>query len=411
MLMARHSRYLQVGVAVLVLISPAAMASGFRIPEASVYGMSSANAVVADTDSPGALAYNPAAMGFHSGTSFVAGITTVDPDITVTTASGQFSSDVDAPFYIPNLVFAGQLGSGISAGIIINSPFGLETNWPDETFPAFAGPFDALEPSRSKLEMANFNPNIAILLAPDTSLAIGFDYYWVKSVRLDTAGVKISGNGDGVGLNVAFLHRMASDWSVGLSWRSRVTTEIDGTVSAGGISAPATTEISFPAMLQAGVRSQVTPTLEIEFDVEHTDWSSFNVLSVSHTHPGLPTPITSTNVWKDSLAFRIGGSLDLGPSTELRFGYTTDKAPNLDTHFSARVPDSDRQLFSVGVGQEIGGNWTVEAGYTYVLWEDRNFGTGVPFGAFGTDPSGTNAVNGNYEADAHLFGLGVNGNF
>jgi len=414
--MSHHSHRAFLLLPVLSLFAaPAALASGFRLPEASVYGMSSANAVVADPKARGALAYNPAAMSFHPGMNLVAGVAAIDPEISVTTAAGHSDSDVDTPLYAPNLVVMGHTGPAVTMGLSVNSPFGLETNWPNGTFPGFAGPIDGLEPTRSKLEMANVNPNVAIRLGSNASLAFGVDYYWIKDVRLDTKAIKMSGDGDGVGVNLAFLHT-AGNWSTGFSWRSRVTTDIEGTISGGlaaqGSSA-ASTEITFPAMMQLGVRNQTTPTLALEFDVEHTDWSSFNSLVITHSLPpttGVGSPVASTNGWSDALAFRLGGALDVGPATQLRFGYTRDLAPNKDTHFSARVPDSDRQLFSVGVGQTVG-TWMVEAGYMYVLWDDRNYDSAAPFTSFGTDANGTNLYNGAYEGNAHILGLGVNGSF
>lgn len=384
-------------------------ASGFRIPEASVLGLSTSNAVVANPAERGALAYNPAAMSFHDGVNVVAGLVAADPTNEVTTLAGTKASDVDTPFYIPNIVLMGHASPAVSLGLNITSPFGLETNWPNETFPGFAGPIDGLEPSRSKLQMANVNPNVAFKLGTNASIAVGVDYYWIKDVRLDTQAIKLSGNGDGVGVNFAFMHT-AGDWSTGFSWRSRVTTDIDGSVSAGGLAAPTNTEITFPAMIQVGMRNQATQALALEFDIEHTDWSSFNALVISHSHPGLASPIVSTNAWDDALAFRFGGTLELSGATQLRFGYTRDKTGQEDTHFSARIPDADRHLLSVGIGQDIG-NWQIEAGYMYVRWDDRTVDSAVPFGAFGGDANGTNAYNGAYKSTAHLFGLGVNGRF
>ena len=58
------SLVLSLTLASIILVNGAA-ASGFRIPEVSIAGLASSNALVADTETPGALAYNPAAMAFH----------------------------------------------------------------------------------------------------------------------------------------------------------------------------------------------------------------------------------------------------------------------------------------------------------------------------------------------------------
>ena len=61
-----HKYILQcVVVAIIVLIPTITQASGFRIPESSVAGMSLSNAVVANPDIKGAMIYNPAIMSIQ----------------------------------------------------------------------------------------------------------------------------------------------------------------------------------------------------------------------------------------------------------------------------------------------------------------------------------------------------------
>lgn len=402
-----------------VAVAPLAQASGFRIPEASVAGLGATNALVADAKDPGALAYNPAAMSFHSGMQIVSGIITIDPNISVITATGEHESQVDSPFYVPALFVMSTINSQWSWGLNINSPFGLETNWRDETFPAFgplpSPPFppgtniDPLEPSRSKITMVNVNPNIAFKANANTSVAFGLDYYYVKEARLDTQAVKMKGDGGDIGWNVALMS-VNGPWSFGLSYRSPVEVDIDGTLSAGPASGAAKTSVTFPALLQVGVRNQVNTNLSLEFDVELMRWSSFDVLTITHSAPGVPSPNVSTNDWSDSLAFRFGGGYRLNPDSLLRFGYSFDQTPQDSANFNARVPDSDRHLLGIGLAQNIAG-WTFDAGYTYLVAKKRTIASSVPFGAFGSDANGTSAYNGKYQFNAHLFGLGVSKKF
>ena len=60
-------------------------------------------------------------------------------------------------------------------------------------------------------------------------------------------------------------------------------------------------------------------------------------------------------------------------------------------------------------GSEDG--WGLDAGYMYVDFDDRKIDSSVPFGSYGDDPNGTDAYNGKYEANVHLFGLGVTKRF
>jgi long-chain fatty acid transport protein len=390
----------------LATVAGTANASGFRIPEASIAGLGTANALVANSSELGALAYNPAGQSYHEGVNVVAGVIAIDPSLNVTTASGAHESDVDTPFYAPSLYITGQLGNNLSLGLNLNSPFGLETNWPTGTFPTFSGPLAPAQPTRSKVEMANFNPNLAYKIGSNTSVAAGIDYYWVKDVRLDIASGsgKISGNGADYGMNIAMLHK-AGNWAFGGSYRSAVSLDIDGTVS--GVT-PAKAELDFPWMLQVGTRLQANDKLAVELDIERTGWNKFNQIRVLNAATGASIT-TNTNAWKAANAYRLGMTYQLSAGTQLRIGYTYDETPQVDEYFSARIPDADRHLLGLGASQKVG-NWTIEGGYMYVKFKDRDY-TGARAYVPAQDTNGTTALNGSYSADVHLFGLGASTRF
>ncbi len=403
--------------AILMALSGAANASGFRVPEVSIAGLGTANALVANHKETGALPYNPAAMAFHDGSNFVPGLLIVEPSTEVKTASGSHDSDPDSPFFIPNLYLMAHLGSDWTYGLSINSPFGLQTKWKLGTFPNF-GPLAALfEPKTSTLKMVNVNSNFGYKIGSGTGVAFGIDHYQVKKTQLDTQTININGTGADWGWNVAVLH--ASDpWSFGLSYRSSVKVTIDGIFDAQnapgfGAAASAETEIEFPDLLQAGVRYQATSHLGIEFDVEHTKWSTFDKLVVTNTTAGSPLPGTlasNTNEWNDVNAYRLGVTYQINPRTQLRLGYAQDKTPQDAEHFTARIPDADRQLFSFGVKHAVSG-WDFEGGIMYVMWDDRTIDSTTSFNPAAPDPNGTAAYNGKYQSNAILVGLGASTKF
>lgn len=395
-------------------------ASGFRLPETSIAGLSTANALVANPQELGALAYNPAAMAFHDGIGLSAGLILIDPNLSVEPLNhltGTLAPSVDSqgrsPIADPSVYFMQQINAQWSWGLNISAPFGLETDWPAGTFDTFTlarVPF--LQPTRSRVEVVNVNPNLALRFAPNTSVALGVDYYHLRDVKLNAVGITIGGDGGDFGWNLGLMH-VAGPWSLGLSYRSKVKVDVDGTVNALPIGlgiSPAQAQLEFPDILQFGVRYQVNDQLGVEFDLEHTGWSSFDVLVVDHTVASLPSPIVSTNDWDNVWAYRLGATYRLTPQTQLRLGYTYDNTAQDDARFSVRVPDADRQLFSIGIAQDIAG-WTLEAGYMYVLFKDHNYRGAVPFGTFGSDANGTTAYDGDYSADVHLLGIGISKKF
>ncbi len=411
-----HSRPLSTTKTLVLMLSVGfalalsdAQASGFRLPEASTLGLALSNAAVANPEELGALPYNPAAMSFHEGINLNAGLLFVDPNTEVNNASGHHSSNVNTPIVIPQFYLMGRLTPQWSVGLNVAAPFGLETNWSPESFPVFAGPLDPLEPTHSKLELVNINPNIAYRIGADTSIALGVDYYRVNEALLNTKSIGIRGDGEDWGWNIGLLHR-AGAWSFGASYRSDISVDIEGTLNAtavGSTASVAKTQLDLPDMWQIGARYQANDQLAVEFDIERIGWSSFDRLVIAHASPGVTNPVVNVNNWSDSTAYRLGATYQIDPGLQLRAGYTYDETPQADNHFTARIPDANRQTFSLGIAQMYR-DWELEAGYMYVLWDDRTLSNTTPPGA---DPNGTLAFNGTYKSRAHLFGVGFSKKF
>ena len=94
------------------------------------------------------------------------------------------------------------------------------------------------------------------------------------------------------------------------------------------------------------------------------------------------------------------------------FGYSIDQKAQPDEYFSARVPDADRQLFSLGMTHDFDG-WTLEAAYMHVSTDSRTINSSVtyPKAPGDYDPNGTDAYNGTYESSVNLFSIGLSMKF
>ena len=407
-------------VAIIVLIPTITQASGFRIPESSVAGMSLSNAVVANSDIKGAMIYNPAIMSIQDERRTVTfGLQNVALDANVKPENGvETGSQGDDSVWIPAFYYMSKVSKKWAWGLGLHAPFGLETKWPQGTFGLFsdlAAAIDpsiaALEPEQSKLEVANLTPNVSYLINQNNSISVGINYYDVRKLIFNTQAIQINGNGEDFGYTLAYMYKRGA-WSLGATYRSEVKVTADGTITLGPNTANASAEIEFPRMLQIGLRNQINQNLAVEFDVERTYWSSFDKLEIKH---GLSTtPITSTNNWKDGNAYRLAGSYQLNNAWQLRFGYTLDETPQSDDYFTARIPDADRQLFSFGVSYKPN-SWEIEAGIMYIKFDDRTINQTTSYAsriASGdTDPNGTDAFNGTYESSALIVGIGFTKTF
>ena len=392
-----------------------ANAAGFRIPEISAVGTGTSNALVANDTEIGALAYNPAAMSFHKGKALSAGILNINYDLEVTPTGGKNTDSVgEDTFFVPNLFFMAEGSNGKSFGLGINAPFGLETGYKAGTFPAFGGPLSIFEPSLSKIKMVNLNPNMSFKIDESSSFAFGINYYDLKQLTFDSQDLFITGAGKGFGINLGYLKKVGN-WNFGFSYRSAVTVDLKGSSDLSAV-APLIppgdpvpvpmavfAEVELPDMLQIGASYKVNDNLTIELDVENTGWSSFNEIDIKNSAGDVMT--STVNKWDDTTSYKLGVIYQLNPKTKLLFGYSDDETPQGDDYFSARVPDNDRTLLSLGFTYDISNDMTIEASYMNVDIDERTIDSSTPYA--GGDPNGTAAYNGDYEAGADVFAFGL----
>ncbi|MEA3638657.1 MAG: porin [Lamprobacter sp.] len=413
-------------------LSSSASASGFAVPELSAAGIATANALVANPVERGAAPYNPAAIAFHDQSWIAAGSLLIGPSFSVTNSSGSHDSAGADWLAAPMFQTAIRINERWSAGLGISAPFGLETRWKTETFPPLTGSLTLPEPplgpggsvptspqpTQSNLEIIDFTPTLSYAISDELAVALGLDIYWVKAATLNSSITQLEGDGTGLGFNLSALYAKGP-FSAGINFHSSSTISVDGTYSAlnptlvmiGALQPSQTAELdlNLPWRLQLGVRYELTPALAVEVDWTRNGWSSFDQIKVKGDLNGAIL-FEDVNDWKDANAYRLGISYQLQDQTQLRFGYSFDETPQGDGHFSARVPDNDRHLFGVGVGHSLGNGWQIDAGYMYVKFKDRKYRSATPY-VRGVDINGTDAINGDYEANAHLIGLEVSKSF
>jgi long-chain fatty acid transport protein len=426
MLDHRIARSIACVLAVSPLCWPSpARAAGFWLPEASTAGLGTANAMVANPHETGAFAYNPAAMGFHDASSLSVGTALIGPSFSVETATGKHDSQGAEWLVTPLFQGMFKLSQAWRLGLGLTVPFGLETHWRDGTFPALSGTLTlpvpppltpnvprGNHPTISELEILDFSPTAIHRITDDLSLSGGFDIYWARTAQLNSTAGQLSGDGVGLGFNLGALYRQGS-WSLGTAFRSASTLGLEGdyqplsqTLVALKRLAPAQSaelDVGLPWRLQLGARYAFNDRLAVEFDLARTGWSEFKALKVEGKKTGALI-FSDTNDWDDANAYRLGMTYQWRPETQLRLGYSYDETGQGDDSFSARIPDNDRHLFSVGLAQMLGHGYSLEAGYMYVVSQHRDYRGGIRYTA-GSALNGSDALNGDYAMDAHLIGL------
>jgi len=396
-----------------IICASTSFSAGFRLPDQDAAALGMAGAFVGQADDSAAVWYNPAGIARLDGTRISGGVVAIFPVLThENTTVNPGSTDVSKRMiHLPAHFYATRkMNDRISFGIGINSPFGLSTNWDaNSSSTRYVSTF-------TKVVTAEVNPNVAYALNDNTSVAFGIAYVHLsaileKMVNLGGASpafdrnFRLSGGGDGWGVNAALLQKVSQTTTVGFSYRSRVKIDLTGDAELNGGPLPpalapgaGSTSITLPDLIQFGVSSTVSDKLTLNADIDYTLWSTYDRIVVTSSNPAFNA--TDEKQWHDVWCLRIGVQYQLLDQWKLRAGYVYDKSPVGEARFETTTPDADRQGVTLGTGFAAG-NMTVDLAYLYLRFNKRTINNSLADDDANPVTS-DNSLNGAYKSMAHL---------
>jgi len=412
----------------VALASTLAQAAGFQLNETSASGLGNAYAGgAAAAEDASTLWSNPAglsrlgdkrqlvgvlnlvtpAIRFHNGASVAA----------TSQALGGDGGDAGGLNVVPNLYFAMPLSRDLVAGVGVNTPWGLVTDYDA----GWAGRFLA---DKSDIMTLNVNPGLSFKVSPTLSLGAGLNWQRMvaeftndvnysaallsaamsngiaagsatfNAIAAATAGqvsaARIKGSDNGWGWNVGLLWDLSPAQRVGLSYRSAVKYRLEGsarfsnpTVTVAGALGPTvaalvngvntqatfdtdvTADVKLPPVANASYFHQLSPQWDLMVDLQWTGWSTIETLRFVRSN-GSTLQSTPEN-FKDSWKLAVGGNWRLGGPWTLKGGVAYDQTPVRDAFRTPRLPDSDRTWLALGVQYRPSAAWRLDAGAAY-LW-------------------------------------------
>lgn len=384
----------------------AAHGSGFGIFTQSASGLGQANSVVAHTEGPSAVFFNPALITTLSGTQVEAGTTLIFPHRKFRSAEGETVKTRDTLFTPSTLYLTHRFNENFSMGLGIFNPFGLSTDWGS----GWSGRYLA---TNSELETYAINPVVAYRLFPSLSIAAGANVVLldatlenrVPSTALGIPGQpfdvaqKFKGDGHGVGFNAGLSWDLNDQLSVGASYRSEVEIDIDGDLSLSILpeKLSGSTSLTLPQQVLAGVAWRASDRLVLETGMRWEDWAAFRQLRIAVT--GQP-PVTSPRGWHDTFSVNAGAAYRLHENWAVSAGYLYGWNPVPDRTFEPSIPDSNTHLICAG-GEARFDRLKVMLGYGYQLQKDRSKVTNE-YGPL---------ANGTYSTDLHLLAISLGYSF
>lgn len=272
--------------------------------------------------------------------------------------------------------------------LAVNAPYGMITQWDRDSQLSTLATF-------TSLRVCYISPGIAWKVTDNLSIAAGLNEtigvarlaryidlgpYGRNKLYMDAAGQSQGGF-------FSLYYKPFDDWAFGLHYQSKVhlhmsgdanyRREMDGMLKF--IPAGVDTSVTMPSYLALGVENSSFEKWRFMADAIWTKWSSYKSLDINFRKmPGSGKHATASNYrdWHDVWSYHFGVEYLLSEHWTLRCGYALDLSPSNGRTASPEMPDSDKQLFTLGVGYQTE-RWGIDLAYGYVYFDKTKLGSSV----------------------------------
>jgi long-chain fatty acid transport protein len=369
---------------------------GIRLPDQDAFATARGEAFVATADNPSAIYYNPAGISQLDGQNVRVGVYGIYLKDKYEGPAGSFDTKnkIQAA---PQVYYSGQLSNTpFTLGLGLYAPYGLGLEWPDNTS------FRTLA-TRGNLNYLTLNPVLSWKVCDSLSIAAGptINYANVDLRRgitpLPGNEFKLTGDDVTPGFTAGILWKPIEELSFGASYRSQTTMNFDGTATITGLSPfidgrqDASAEFKFPQNVIVGVSYRPTPNWNLEFDADWTDWDRLNTVDVKQQFSGT-VPLVFN--WNSSWFYEFGATRYFDEGWRVSGGYIFSENSVPTATFNPSVPDSDRHIFSIGLGKTYS-KFSWDATYQFAYGPTRTVTGSAPSFPFGQ------SADGKYEFTSH----------
>ncbi|MDY0310332.1 MAG: outer membrane protein transport protein [Castellaniella sp.] len=424
--------------------------AGFQLLEQNASGLGTSYAgSAAIAEDASTVFFNPAGMTLLPGMNASAGAVAIKPNFKFSNdgstrpthfggnalgplgggaSGGSDGDDAGTWAAVPNAYFTWQVNPRIWLGLGLSVPFGLMTDYEE----GWAGRYHS---EKFSIESINVNPSIAFKATDTLSIGAGVSYMHLDAdyrkaqyaaIMHPIAGpltgdleARVKAKGDGWGWNVGLLWQATPETRFGLSYRSKVKIDADGTTKIRNRSLPgaaagalagmgvigthdAETTVELPDTAVLSVVHQLNDRWTLLGDVSWTGWSSIPELKIENT--GVPDAELDLR-FKDSWRVALGAHYKYSDSWTFKGGVAWDQSPVRDDAFRpASLPDNDRYWVSLGAQYRFNKNTKVDFGYAHMFVKKTSVNNT-------SDPEGAGVLRGDYDSRGNILGVQLSHQF
>ena len=378
--------------AISLVAATGAQAGGFiNQSQSTVFNGMGYAGYAAPGTSPSAMFLNPATMTEFRRFTTENNFSGVFPVTKITGSSvlgTKGSGDIGQDALVPSSYFVMPLNESLTAGLSINSPYGLTTK-PDVDW---AGQANSMT---TKARTYAFTPSIAYRLSDAFSIGLGIQAQYFKATFLADANpaagwtaIGLKGDSWGYGITAGITWKPMPGTAIGIGYRSRVDHKIDGEYVApnalNGQSFEGT--LRLPDRLNLSLRQSLTPEIDVLGSVEWHNWSRIGTVQLSGAAVALaPTGLQTIRFeYKDAWFFALGTEYKWSKDLTLRGGIAYELSPVTTEVRTTRLPDNNRLWLSTGASYKLTERFTMNASYSRVFVKDApiNIAAAAPTPAY-----------------------------
>jgi long-chain fatty acid transport protein len=335
--------------------------------------------------SPGGLAMQGSAVSVGVTLVRASGSFVYDPGMQPVGTSATVKRDAEV-IPVPQAFISYKVSPRLAAAVGAFAPYGLSLTWPvcptSEPNCAganFEGRYTGYDNS---LRTIYVQPTLSLAVIPGRfSIGAGLDYVHstievhqradAPTIGLrgtDIADAELSGSGNGITGHVGAVLRASEKTSFGVRYLHSVKVDLDGTadftqIPTGTVFDPLLaaqfasggpladqgigTTIKFPSQIVAGISYRPLEIVNLLFDWQHTNWSSFDKFVIDFDNASASDRTLNLN-YRNTNTFRFGTQIDWSDALAFRLGYRYNNAATpRGTPF---LPEGERNYYTAGLG-------------------------------------------------------------
>ncbi|KXO13626.1 Long-chain fatty acid transport protein [Moritella sp. JT01] len=423
----------KVALAVTALLAASQVnAAGFQVSEHSASGLGRAFAgEAAIGDNAASLARNPALMATFDKAQLSVVASYVSPDVDAESSTFGKADDIAPAQVVPAMYYIQPINDKVAVGLAIYSNYGTGTEYPNNyAAGAVAG--------TTSIATVNFNPNVSYRINEQFSVGAGVSFVYASAELKRNAGAlapalsagkindptmnvaTMEGDGYGFGWNVGALYEINKNNRLGISYKSKVKTELKGdytgiassTLLSGSPlldqkTVDGTLDIDLPSILEVSGYHKLTDKFAVSYSWMYTTWSDFGDIVAEGSECGkIPLPGSTPGVclekkedYSNSSRYSVGGEYYLSEVVTLRAGYAFDEQGGEAT---LSIPDTDRQWYTAGMTYKATPALSFDFAAALVAGKEIEFKEELTTGVSGTFKS---------SGDAYIYSAQMNYSF